>query len=103
MAPIHWVSLLASSPIFAIIVRGTESNIPTGPRTKLQNTMVTTMIEAESPRPRSRTLGSITLPTTVLTNTKPAMTTRVSHHGSSSRKATITAGMAAMSEPTFGM
>ncbi|MOA65524.1 hypothetical protein D3C78_1919390 [compost metagenome] len=69
---------MVSSAIRVIMVRGTDSNIPTGPISHPQkiNDKNTTNVDSPSPRPITR--GSSILPITKLMVIKPAATTRAS-------------------------
>ena len=58
---------LASSAIFSDMVRGTDRNMPTGPRTHPQNTNETKTTKVERPSPCPMIFGSRMLPTKVFT------------------------------------
>lgn len=68
---------LLSSKILTIMVKGTLSSIPIGPQSQPQKTKLKKTTKAESPSLRPISLGSSTLPTTVLTVRKPIPTAMV--------------------------
>ena len=63
---IQRVSSLLSSAIFTVIVSGTDSNIPTAPKTHPQKTSERNTTSVDRPKPRPMKRGSITLPTVTL-------------------------------------
>jgi hypothetical protein len=68
---IQRVSSLAASAILTIIVRGIDSNIPTGPSTQPHKTKETNTTSGERFNPLPIQRGSTALPITKLTTTKP--------------------------------
>ena len=66
MIAIHFVASLFSRAILAATVRGTDKNMPTGPRSQPQIIRDMKTTSADSPSPRPKYLGSIKLPTNVL-------------------------------------
>ena len=95
------VSSELSRAIFIVIVSGTESSIPIGPRTQPQNISDKNTTRVDKPKPLPINLGSIIFPTRVFMITKP-ITTIIASTNQNRISANRAGGKRAKNEPIVG-